>query len=94
MHQANTRMVTGVMQVFDWRVEMKIWKNTLQIVTALTVGVAASSAVQAREFREDPAAASAVLTQEIIDLIYQSSGMPAAQAPRLAELCPILAANS
>jgi len=70
---------------------MSIRKNSARIMVVAAVCIAATTPVQARESREDAAIGNAVMTQEIIDLIYRSGSMQAAHAPQLAEICPLLA---
>lgn len=78
----------------DWRIDVKFLKNSAQIIAFSAVCITVTTAVQAREYREDPAVGNAVMTQEIIDGIYRSGSMLAAQAPQLAEICPLLALGS
>ncbi len=73
---------------------MSIWKFLAQIIAASAVCITTTASVQAGENRGDPAVGNAVMTQEIIDLIYQSGNRQAVQAPQLAEICPLLAASS
>ena len=73
---------------------MRFWKTALRIIATLAICTTTTTFAQARESREDPALASAVMNQLIIDQIYLSGNMHAPQAPQLVEIFPLLAASS
>ena len=93
-HQPRTRRTPVNAGNLNWRIDMSFWKMAPRIIATLAICTTATTFVQARESREDPALAHAVMNQSIIDLIYWSGDMRAAQAPQLVEFYPLLGASN
>ncbi|WP_371170665.1 hypothetical protein [Aliiroseovarius sp. 2305UL8-7] len=73
---------------------MRFSKYAAQFAVVMTIVATTSTTGYARESLEDPAVGNAVMTQEIIDQIYSSGTMRAAQAPLLSEICPLIVPSS